>query len=445
MKFFSVGLVVFMLASTGRSAPLSYRYVQELAPMLHSMTTMPYWLRYFPASEVTPPPLHEFMAEEISVGEEELKNMPAEEIKALMERGNARIRQWFDEFYPQTTEEHMVEVLSKNDALRARMTAFAAAVLTEHRDESEAVSNFTGAFFRSFGLAMFIRAIDSDMTRKELEEKLHNFVSDKVPVIKYRGDGNTPYVEGRSKSNYRSLDRYLLRLNTVNHSLLPSDVTGDLWVRGYNDPDVYELFTASVAQNFIGQEFSPARVEDAGYDLAFLIDLLCERCIIGDFVPTVLDAEADQLDDLVAAEIELEVDSDAFAERIALLNDKDNPLSLFQLVQLERLGVPLETIIALNYAAREAIIASAYHDYNSLTNKHGEDIAAINTIATDIGELAYYLVHRNFVRSIEDVKPHQAYSAQQIKDIDDENTHWHNIMPGSNSVYVPITPRQNQD
>lgn len=447
MKFFSLGLLVFMLASVGRSAPLSYRYVQELAPMLHPLTTMTYWSRYFPASDAAPPPINEFIAEEVSVGSMgELSSKTQEELDELTEKANTRRSKWFDEFYPQPTEERMVEVLGKDDDLRARMTAFISAVQMEFRDDGgKTVTVFEGPFSRSFGLAMFIKAIDADMTKEELEEKIDKFVSDKAIDIKYRGDGNTPYVQGRSKTTYRSLDRYLLRLNTVNHPLLPSDVQGDLWVRSYNDPDVYELFPVSVARKFIEQEFSPARVENAGYDLAFLIDLLCEKCIIGNFVPTILDAEADLLDALVAAEMGLEVDSDAFAERIALINDQDNPASLFQIVQLERLDWPLKKIAELNYAARDAIIVSAHLNHNSFVAKHGADIAAPNEIATEIGELSFYLVQRNFVRRIEDVKPHQAPTAQEIADIVDENTSWQSIMPGYADGVVPVTPQQNQD
>ena len=435
MKFFSLGLIVFMFASLGKSAPPSYRYVKEIAPTLHTMTKGGYWQRYFPARGATPIPINEFLTEEVGVSsQKELNSMTDESRIELIEETRTKRIEWFNEFYPEPTEERMLEVLSEDSDLRARMTSYTYTFQAEHRDRTakkmpmDEVGVAT-AFARSFGLAMFIKAIDSDMTQEKLKEKIGNFVNDEVPVIKYRGDGNTPYVEGRSKSTYRSLDRYLLRLNTVNHPPLPSDVQGDLWERGYNHPDVYPLFPLRVARGFISQEYSPTRVEEAGYDLAFLIDLLCEKCVIGNFIATILDAEADILDKLVAAEMGIEVDSEVFAERVALLNDKDNPTSLFQIVQMDRLGVPLEVTAELNYQARESVIASAHPDYKSFTDMHGKDIDEINKIATEIGELAFYLVHRNFVRSIKEVNPHQAPSAEQIDEISDENINWLTITP----------------
>ena len=62
----------------------------------------------------------------------------------------------------------------------------------------------------------------------------------------------------------------------------------------------------------------------------------------------------------------METDSDGFTAVIALLNAKDNPASLFQIVQLVRLGYALEEITALDYYTRDAIIVSGHYDRAAL-------------------------------------------------------------------------------
>ena len=112
----------------------------------------------------------------------------------------------------------------------------------------------------------------------------------------------------------------------------------------------------------------------------FYFDLLSEPGIIGNFVPSVYEAEAFDLETIVASELGVEADSDVFKEFIALLNDKKNSASGVQVAQLNRMGYNLEDIGKLTYLTREAIIVSGHYSREAFSNQHGTDISELNKI-----------------------------------------------------------------
>ena len=106
----------------------------------------------------------------------------------------------------------------------------------------------------------------------------------------------------------------------------------------------------------------------------FTLTCYLSQGIIGNFVPSVYEAEAFDLETIVASELGVEADSDVFKEFIALLNDKKNSASGVQVAQLNRMGYNLEDIGKLTYLTREAIIVSGNYSREAFSNQHGTDI-----------------------------------------------------------------------
>ena len=119
MKIFIVVLsfLALSLTSPGSARPYLQTLIKEHG--LAKMAATPLWRRYFPAGQEIPPSLNDFINE--TLGSEGLKELKGEELAQHMEESRD---QWFKEFYPEPTEEKVLQVLGEDAELRALITAF---------------------------------------------------------------------------------------------------------------------------------------------------------------------------------------------------------------------------------------------------------------------------------------------------------------------------------
>ena len=429
MKIFIVvlGFLVFPLTSQGRARPYLQTLVQGHG--LTKLATSPIWRRYFPASKDITTSLNDFINTQLSPGE--LSGLESDAVAQRMEGLRA---QWFEEFYPEPTEARVLEVLGEDAELRAMMVAFLFAYnMVQQQDLRIPAQQI---FLHSLGGVMLIRAIDrEDMDGKELKDKLNKFIENNTMEFVYVGDGYTPYVPGREEIFYTGREDYLLRNNHVKHPPLHGETLKTLWARGYTAAPLIAAMPPQVANMLLEQMV--LLDEDgliSGYHPVFLFDLLSELGIIGNFAPSVYQAEAFDLEEVVASELGTAVSSDAFEEAIAMLTAKDNPASLVQITQMSRMGYSLEEISALSYPAREAIIVSGHHSREAFANQHGTDIAELHEILEKTGELVFFLLHHGMAKSSEDIQPHHALSHAVMQQANQENEVWSMLMGGGKFV-----------
>ena len=425
MKIFIVVLsfLALSLTSPGSARPYLQTLIKEHG--LAKMAATPMWRRYFPAGQEIPPSLNDFINE--TLGSEGLKELKGEELAQHMEESRD---QWFKEFYPEPTEEKVLQVLGEDAELRALITEFLIAYNTvQQRGLRIPVQQI---FLQSFGIAMFIRAIDrEDMDGQELQSNRNDFIENNTMEFVYTGDGDTPHVPGRARIFYNGREDYLLRSNHVKHPPLPGDTLNALWQRGYTDSNLTATIPPQVANMLIAQNVLPDKDGFfSEYYPNFYFDLLSEPGIIGNFVPSVYEAEAFDLETIVASELGVEADSDVFKEFIALLNDKENSASLVQVAQLNRMGYNLEDIGKLTYLTREAIIVSGNYSREAFSNQHGADLNELNKILEKTGELVFFMLQKGYAKSIKDIKPHHTPSPAVMQQAHAENERWSMMSSG---------------
>ena len=414
-----LSLLALSLPSQGNARPYLQTLIKEHG--LAKTAASPLWRRYFPASQAVPLSLNDFINDQLSAeGLAELEN------EALSQRVEELRAQWLKDFYPEPTETRVLEVLSEDTELRALMVAFFIAhVMVRQQRISISMPQI---FSQSFGVAMFIRAIDREnLDGDELWNKLNNFIASNTLEFSYVGDGNVPHVPGRQQIFYTGREDYLLRENHVKHSSLSGETLSALWARGYTDRELTAALPPQVANMLLEQNVLPD--EDgffSGHEPSFYFDLLLEPGIIGNFRPSVYEVEASHPDlgEIVALELGVDADSDSFEEYVSLLDDQKNSASLVQVTELKRRGYSLAELRELTYPAREAIIASGYHSSESFADRHGTDLRALNETVAKTGELVFYLLQQGYVRSIEDIAPHHAPSHAMMQQAHAENEMW---------------------
>ena len=437
MKVFIVVLSFLALPLTNQGSARPYLQTLVKEHGLAKMAASPIWRHHFPAGKEIPPAMTDFVNEQL--GTEGLEELEGE---TLLQRMEELRDQWFKEFYPEPTEEKVLQVLGEDDELRALMTAFSMARSTvQERGLHIPVQQI---FLQSFGLAMFIRAIDrEDMDGQELRSKFSDFIENNTMEFVYAGDGDTPHVPGRARVFYGGREDYLLRSNHVKHPPLPGDTLSALWQRGYTDSRLTNAMPPPVAEALLAQNVLPDKDGFfSEYDSNFYFDLLSEPGIIGNFVPSIYEAEAFDLETVVASELGVEADSDVFKEFIALLNDKKNSASGVQGTQLNRMGYNLEDTGKLTYLTREAIIVSGHYSREAFSNQHGTDIGELNKIVEKTGELAFFLLQQGYVKNIADIKPHHTPSLAVMQQAHAENESWSMMSRGKFAIMPKGQPQQ---
>ena len=440
MKFFIVmlGFLVLSLPSQGNVRPYLQTLVNEYG--LAKLAATP-WFRYrFPAREELPPPLDDYTTDKISIDLSEPIDVSEEgavqKIQDIQKEANELRQQWLNKFYPEPTDERVLEVLSADAELRAHLVAF---FLSSIRVQQRGLQNTIteqNIFLHSFGLAMLIRAIDrEDLQALELQDMLNNFIDNNTLEFVYVGEGDTPHVPMRQKIFYHGREDYLLRSNHIKHPQLQGETLNTLWQRGYTDSKLTAAIPPQVASELLKENVLPDEEGLlSGYHPNFYFDLLSEPGIIGSFTPSVYELEAYSLDDIIAGELGIEIGSDAFDEFAALLDDK----SLVQVAQLNRLGYDVEAIRELTYPTSEAIIVSGYYSRDSFSEQHGTDIDELNEIVEKTGELVFFLLKQGIAKNVAEINPHHMPSHASMQEAHQESEYWHRLTSNRGLVTVPV-------
>ena len=442
MKIFIVvlGFLALSLSSQGDARPFLRTLVSE-----HSLTRLAAspWFRYhFPAGQQLPPSLDDYISEKIDLDLNDPIDVreagAMQKIEDIQKKGNELRQQWIEEFYPEPTDELVLAILGEDTELRAHLVAF---LLSSIRVQQRGLQNqitMREIFLHSFGLAMFIRAIDHEyLAGGELQDKLNNFLENNALEFVYVGDGDTPRVPSRQKIFYNGREYYLLRNNHVKHPQLQGEMLNALWQRGYADSKLTAALNPQVADMLLAQNMLPDEEGFfSGYQPNLYFDLLSEPGIIGDFVPSVYEAEAYDLEEVVASELGVEAGSAALYELIVLLNDK----SLVQIAQLKRMGYDLEEIRKLTYPTSEAIIVSGHYNRDTFSEQHGTNIDALNEIVAKTGELVFFLLEQGVAKSVAEINPHHVPSHVAIQDAVTGAKQWENYLSGRGfNVPVKVT------
>lgn len=423
----ALSLLTLSLPSQSKARPYLQTLIKEHG--LARMAASPVWRRYFPASSA-PSSLHDFIGAQLSTEEQRAlagtEGQAKLDHEALSQRMGELHAQWLRDFYPEPTEAKVLEVLSEDAELRALMVAF---FIAHSMVQQQRISLSSQQIFsQSFGVAMFVRAIDrDDLTGEELGGMVTNFIADNTLEFSYVGDGNVPHVPGRRQIFYTGREDYLLRENHVKHSSLAGELLSALWTRGYTDSKLTAAIPPQVANVLLEQNVLPDEEGFfSGHDPSFYFDLLLEPGIIGDFRPSVYEVEASHPDlgAIVAHELGVEADSDSFGEYVALLNKQENSASLVQITELTRQGYSLDEMGELTYLTREAIIVSGYHGREDFADQHGTDIGALNETLAKTGELVFYLLQQGYAKDIEDIEPHHAPAHAVMQQAHADNEVW---------------------
>lgn len=309
------------------------------------------------------------------------------------------------------------------------------------------IDDGSAAFGRE--LVPLIMAVDGDYSIDELSERfgelaLHSF------TIRYRQQD----LQADSRTNHHG--HYLMRSTHVRHPP-PSPFDLDTLQQGGYDVDIVKslLPTSQLTPALLSGDVLPlittgGRTRIGVLDLAMAMDFMLEAGILvpgssqqliaeslqkgqHDFVAletnrlqhlpvsvkqTLFHATG-QKDALAALAIELglEVESADFANHLKtiedMVNHSQNPASLFQIVQLSRLGFTLEEISGLSYDARDAIIISDPENKDDFIAKLKTslsistfDAAKINTITHVRGALVFILLNKGY--TLKDIQPHNS-------------------------------------
>ncbi len=435
MKIFIavLGLASFSLSRQSEARPYLQTLVKEKG--LTKLAASPMWRRYFPASREIVPSLDDFFNAEL--GEGGLQKALVEGGEAVTARLHELRGQWLQKFYPEPTEERVLAVLEEDAELRARMVAFFLAhSMVRQQNLGIPVQQI---FWHSFGVGMFVRAIDrADLEGTELQGTLNDFMHSNQLEFVYRGDGDTPHVPGREKRFYHGREDYLLRTNHVKSPSLSGEVLNALWQRGLTAAELTAAIPPRVAGMLLAQNVLPD--EDglfSGYAPNLYFDLLAEPGVIGDFVPSVYEVEAFDLETFIMAEAGEETHPELVHD---LLNREHNPASLVQIVQLSRMGYRGEQIAALTYAAREAIIVSGDYSRDAFADRHGTDIAALNELVAETGELVFFLLQQGYAQNSADIQPHHVPAHAEMQQAESDNHRWSALL--SNKPFILV--RQGQ-
>lgn len=295
-------------------------------------------------------------------------------------------------------------------------------------------------------LIPLIIAIDSDLKMSDVINKLTelNGASFAIPYRQRARD-----IDGQ----HHTIEQYLARVNHLRHTKLAAGDLGSLHQRGYDVEMLRELLPhGELASRVFGKSALPRRMSGGRLrvgllDLAMAVDLTHEPGILlpdfsedflryalkerlssalfmqlnGQHLPTsalqTIELASGQQDILKSLAIELGVEakSDDFSNLLTeiedIINDPQQPASLFQIVQMSRLGFSLDEIRALSYDACDAIIVSDPTNRDDFIVKatargwfKSFNTRAINEAIASTGALAFFLLDKGY--SWEEINPH---------------------------------------
>ena len=446
-------------ATTGKAAP--YRYLKELAanaPVpLAEVVGASYFRQNFPKSYKSPY-WHDYLIQKHAEGKSDEE--AAELYQFMFGSGEA------------LTEEQTIDLLMADPVYRAHVIAhysIASGVMIQayeqlgdgacpscgkHHTPEELVDNIFGlnkddvAYGRE--LIPLVMATDGDYSLDELRDRLSELATHSF-AIRYRQH------ELNIDSHTNNHGYYLMRHTHVRHPPpSPFDLT-ELQQGGY-DIDIMrqELPTVPLTPVLLDNRVLPTSIVDerariGALDFALAMDFILEAGIlVPGFSPNRIEEEtfadwqinlaklthsipqhlpgsitrilfhaAGQKDVLAALAIELglEVDSADFAAHLTAIEDLANhpqhKASLFQVVQLDRLGFSLEEIKMLSYDARDAIIVSNPEGREDFVAKLSASLGikdfnsqAINAIEAKTGPLVFMLLDNDY--DLEDIQPHNS-------------------------------------
>ena len=411
-------------ATAGKVAP--YRYLLELAahaPVpLAEVVGASYFRQNFPKSYKSPY-WHDYLIQKHAEGKSDEE--AAELYQFMFGSGEA------------LTEEQAIDLLMADPVYRAHVIAH--------------YSIASGVMIQAYE-----QLGDGDHSLDELRDRLSELATHSF-AIRYRQHELNIY------SHTNNHGYYLMRHTHVRHPPpSPFDLT-ELQQGGY-DIDIMrqELPTVPLTPVLLDNRVLPTSIVDerariGALNFALAMDFILEAGIlVPGFSPNVIEEEtfadwqidlaklthsipqhlpgsitrilfhaAGQKDVLAALAIELglEVDSADFAAHLTAIEDLANhpqhKASLFQVVQLDRLGFSLEEIKMLSYDARDAIIVSNPEGREDFVAKLSASLGikdfnsqAINAIEAKTGPLVFMLLDNDY--DLEDIQPHNSSMYKEL-------------------------------
>lgn len=379
-----IGLGYPVVATAKKSVSPAYlKNVIDKKSRLMSTVNMTH-LRQLLRPEVEAPTMQEYLAQHL--GSADQSQMTPQQQADYGQKVKVLLEEWADQYYPELSEKEVIEVLSKDEKLRAKTVALTLS----------GVNNLV----QSAGLMTLIMAIDADVEDTELQTRINQLNQPIMQTIYSDGEprfgiGRQTYIYGNNQVypvTYDSGLTYINRTSRLRHMPLQTNELNVLRMLGYTDSELIDKISPALAQLLVNDQVRP-ELDDSLINLpaSVTIDLLTEPGIIGDYVLTPYQLESsDEPLEYLARELEIDADSlehldaklamseDNWLQRVVeLLDDPDSPATLFQVTQLRRLGFSFDEINALSYLAREAIIVSGYENREIFVEQHG-DLSKVN-------------------------------------------------------------------
>lgn len=337
------------------------------------------------------------------------------------------VRESYDMFMAgsELSEERIVEVLMEEDMFRAHVLSFQllfGLYSTHHGDPSdEAVAQLH--LSSRYVIPMFL-AIERDSSAPLLMGDLQDIIA-KDFSISFRKSASLDDTSGMVISEGH-LGFYLQRENHIKHKPLDARLKTTLRQLGYDSDYLHNLLSPTVATAMSFSGISPLPINEASrrigaIDMKMAADLMQENGVVvsGRVSPRyIIDSKYHQQQDILDAlweELGFDQDSSDFAERVAevenILNDPQRPVSLFQIVQLTRLGFPMAWIRAFTYATCDAIIIASPPNRDKFVASVVSDLGMqdfaidrLNAVVAEKGELVLMLLQEGY--KLEDINPH---------------------------------------
>lgn len=306
-------------------------------------------------------------------------------------------------------------------------------LIAQGRYDAQMKSIFAHSDSLSFAHIPIFMGVDDDYELETINEIIGEIIESSEFDIHFMSDARDALLAtlhedltsiiGFQPKYYLIGSSYLLRDNHLHPATLTDQESRALRRLGYREHEI-SVISPIVANEIITEQLTPellkSTVDDV--DLAVVVDLMVEPGILGNYILDLVHVSRLSrgplpLSYLLGRELLLDVDADDFAQQleqyIALLDDPNNPASLFQLVQLTRLGFSLVEIKQLSYAARDAIIVANPVNRDDFIDTFSlDDVAEINRLVNNTGPLVFQLI--NVVgMPLELIKPHNLLLERQ--------------------------------
>lgn len=426
MRFWRVAVlltaVTWLLASSYAASGGGvrvYRYLetlqQENAEMFAEILNSTYFRMTF-AEAFSAPRWENFLEQQLAAGKDEEQAWQRYNLIFLMEK--------------QPDEQQQLDILAAHPVLRANflgyIVAISYAVTQQPPPAAEQVEELRARVrMNSDKFIPLIMAIDRDLSYEEIVTELHKLLNYHFS-LSYRQQA---LMRDASIPPYQHLGAYLMRDNHIVHSQLPALGVQVLMQRGHYEPELYDLIPGNLISVFANPHFKPLDIDwqarkIGDLDLAMAIDLVSEAGVLmphGVSSTMIADPEQHKQNNVMLflsnelGCIGTDADRFAFLAEVAeVLNDPQQPASLFQVAQLTRLGFSLEEIRALSYNTRDAIIIGDFNDREHFVQELTErlDTADLSTALAELhamvaatGPLLLHLLRQGYHQA--DISPHR--------------------------------------